>query len=59
LAAPLRTAPGQAWHYSSPGFVLVGLIVERASGQPYARFLTERILAPLERRSGSGSNFIV
>jgi CubicO group peptidase (beta-lactamase class C family) len=47
LAAPLRTAPGQAWHYSSPGFVLVGLIVERASGQPYARFLTERILAPL------------
>jgi CubicO group peptidase (beta-lactamase class C family) len=46
-AAPLRTAPGQAWHYSSPGFVLVGLIVERASGQPYARFLTERILSPL------------
>jgi len=46
-AAPLRTAPGQAWHYTSPGFVLVGLIVERASGQPYARFLTERILAPL------------
>jgi CubicO group peptidase (beta-lactamase class C family) len=52
-AAPLRplpadTAPGQAWHYSSPGFVLVGLIVERASGQPYARFLTDRILAPLD-----------
>jgi CubicO group peptidase (beta-lactamase class C family) len=47
-AAPLRTAPGQAWHYSSPGFVLVGLIVERASGQPYAQFLTERILDPLD-----------
>ena len=46
-AAPLRTAPGQAWHYSSPGFVLVGLIVERASGQPYARFVTDRILTPL------------
>jgi CubicO group peptidase (beta-lactamase class C family) len=47
-AAPLRTAPGQAWHYSSPGFVLVGLIVARASGQPYAQFLTERILDPLD-----------
>jgi CubicO group peptidase (beta-lactamase class C family) len=47
-AAPLRTAPGEAWHYSSPGFVLVGLIVARASGQPYAQFLTERILAPLD-----------
>jgi CubicO group peptidase (beta-lactamase class C family) len=44
---PLRTAPGQAWHYSSPGFLLVGRIVELASGQPYAQFVTERILAPL------------
>jgi CubicO group peptidase (beta-lactamase class C family) len=44
--APLRTAPGEQWHYSSPGFLLVGLIVERASGQPYANFLTERILSP-------------
>jgi len=46
-AAPLRTAPGEAWHYSSPGFVLVGLIAERASGQPYARFVTDRIIGPL------------
>src|ERR1700733_9662183 len=34
-ATPLRTEPGAQWHYSSPGFVLAGLIVERASGQPY------------------------
>jgi hypothetical protein len=26
---------GAQWHYSSPGFLLSGLIVERASGQPY------------------------
>lgn len=44
---PLRTAPGAAWHYSSLGFLLAGRIVERASGQPYAEFVTERILAPL------------
>ena len=44
---PLRTAPGAAWHYSSLGFLLAGHIVERASGQPYAEFVTERILAPL------------
>ena len=25
---PLRTEPGAQWHYSSPGFVLAGLIVE-------------------------------
>jgi CubicO group peptidase (beta-lactamase class C family) len=47
-ATPLRTEPGAHWHYSSPGFLLAGLIVERASGQPYREFLTERILSPLK-----------
>jgi CubicO group peptidase (beta-lactamase class C family) len=47
-ATPLRTEPGAQWHYSSPGFLLAGLVVERASGQPYREFLTERILSPLK-----------
>ncbi len=47
-ATPLRTEPGAQWHYSSPGFVLAGLIVERASGQPYPQFLAENILSPLQ-----------
>ena len=47
-ATPLRTEPGAQWHYSSPGFLLAGLIVERASGQPYPRFLAEKILSPLQ-----------
>jgi CubicO group peptidase (beta-lactamase class C family) len=45
---PLRTEPGAEWHYSSPGFVLAGCIVERASGEPYQDFLAERILSPLQ-----------
>jgi CubicO group peptidase (beta-lactamase class C family) len=45
--APLLTEPGTRWLYSSPGYLLVGLIVERASGRPYPGFLTERILSPL------------
>jgi CubicO group peptidase (beta-lactamase class C family) len=47
-STPLRTDPGAEWHYSSPGFVLAGLIVARASGQPYPQFLGERILSPLK-----------
>ena len=47
-ATPLRTNPGAQWHYSSPGFLLAGLIVERASGQPYPEFLAGRILSPLK-----------
>jgi CubicO group peptidase (beta-lactamase class C family) len=47
-ATPLRTRPGTQWHYSSPGYLLAGFIVERASGQPYREFLAERILSPLK-----------
>jgi CubicO group peptidase (beta-lactamase class C family) len=47
-ATPLRTEPGAQWHYSSPGFMLAGFIVERASGQPYPQFLAEKILFPLQ-----------
>jgi CubicO group peptidase (beta-lactamase class C family) len=45
---PLHTEPGAEWRYSSPGFVLAGCIVERASGCPYQDFLAERILSPLQ-----------
>ena len=47
-ATPLCAEPGAQWHYSSPGFVLAGFIVERASGQPYPQFLAEQILSPLQ-----------
>jgi CubicO group peptidase (beta-lactamase class C family) len=48
LATPLRSEPGAQWHYSSPGFLLAALIVERVSGQPYQEFIAERILSPLQ-----------
>lgn len=47
LRTPLLAEPGERWHYSSLGFLLVGLIVEEASGQCYSDFLTQRILDPL------------
>lgn len=46
-ATPLQAEPGARWHYSSPGFLLAAFIVERASGEPYQRFLAERVLSPL------------
>lgn len=34
--APLLSAPGERYSYSSPGYVLLARIVERAADQPYA-----------------------
>lgn len=45
--APLLTSPGTSWHYSSPGYLLVGHIVAQASGQPYPDFLTGQVLVQL------------
>ena len=36
--------PGSRWRYSSPGYVLLAHIIERASGEAYATFLTESVL---------------
>jgi CubicO group peptidase (beta-lactamase class C family) len=43
---PLEFSPGEAWNYSVSTDV-VGLVVERVSGLPFADFLGGRIFAPL------------
>jgi CubicO group peptidase (beta-lactamase class C family) len=45
--APLLGAPGQRFSYSSPGYVLLAWIVERAADQSYASFLAREIFEPL------------
>jgi CubicO group peptidase (beta-lactamase class C family) len=39
--------PGARFHYSNLAFALLGVVVERVSGMPYARYLQERLLTPL------------
>ena len=39
--------PGSKFQYSNSAFVLLGLIVQRASGMPFPQFLQERVFAPL------------
>jgi CubicO group peptidase (beta-lactamase class C family) len=43
----LLFAPGTAFRYGDTGYALLALVVETVSGQPFARFLHERIFAPL------------
>lgn len=44
---PLQFQPGEKWAYSNTGYYLLGRIIEKASGKPYAEFLQERIFRPL------------
>lgn len=44
---PLNFAPGAKYEYSSSNYILLGAIVEKVSGLPYAKFLEQRILTPL------------
>ncbi|MEE3182641.1 MAG: serine hydrolase domain-containing protein [Pseudomonadota bacterium] len=43
---PLKFEPGDQWHYGVAVDVL-GVLVERISGKPFARFLSERLFEPL------------
>jgi CubicO group peptidase (beta-lactamase class C family) len=39
--------PGQHWHYSNTGYVILGMLAEKAGGKPLAELLEERIFRPL------------
>ncbi|HYB18255.1 MAG TPA: serine hydrolase domain-containing protein [Streptosporangiaceae bacterium] len=46
-AAALLSPPGERYSYSSPGYVLLAHILERATGVPYGAFLAREIFEPL------------
>ena len=54
---PLLFEPGTQYMYENSDYVLLGAIIERVSGQPYADFMREAIFEPLGMRdSGVDQN---
>ena len=47
---PLVFPSGVRWDYVETGFFLLGMLIEKVSGQTYEQFLRERIFAPLGMR---------
>jgi len=45
---PLKFAPGKHYRYTSSGYFLLGVIIEKVSGEDYDVFLKTNILRPLE-----------
>jgi len=44
---PLNFEPGEKWEYSNSGYVLLGYLLEKISGQPYQDFVRDNLFAPL------------
>jgi CubicO group peptidase (beta-lactamase class C family) len=43
--------PGSRWNYSNTGYVLLGIIIHKASGQFYGDLLRDRVFGPLGMRT--------
>ena len=44
---PLDFTPSTEWQYSNTNYVILGLIVQKVSGQPLMQFIRENVLDPL------------
>jgi CubicO group peptidase (beta-lactamase class C family) len=48
---PFDFAPGEHWKYDNSGYILLGAIIEKISGQSYAEFLRTHLFEPLGMQS--------
>jgi CubicO group peptidase (beta-lactamase class C family) len=54
---PLEFQPGEKWNYSNSGYVLLGYLIEKISGESYSDFVQKNIFTPLGMKdSGYDSN---
>ncbi len=44
---PLEFNPGEQWAYNNSGYILLGAVIEKASGKTYEDFVEQEIFAPL------------
>jgi D-alanyl-D-alanine carboxypeptidase len=47
LGLPPLGVPGTRWSYANTNYVILGLLIERVTGRPYAAEVTRRVLRPL------------
>ncbi|KPU51042.1 serine hydrolase domain-containing protein [Bacillus wiedmannii] len=48
VSLPPDSAPGKGWSYSNTGYVLLGMLIEKVTGNSYAEEVENRIIEPLD-----------
>ncbi|MDY8137879.1 serine hydrolase [Aquimarina sp. 2201CG5-10] len=58
---PMDFDPGEEWRYNNSGYIILGFIIEKVSGQTYEDFVEQNIFKPLQMQDsfyGSKSEII-
>lgn len=57
--SPLEFPPGEKFKYSNSGYIVLGSVIEAASGKPYEVFLKEAVFDPLQMRDSGYDHPII
>jgi CubicO group peptidase (beta-lactamase class C family) len=53
---PMQFEPGERWAYNNSGYILLGAIIEKVSGESYEKFVDGHIFKPLGMKSSCYGN---
>jgi CubicO group peptidase (beta-lactamase class C family) len=53
----MKSSPGEAFHYNNAGYIVLGLIVEEASGMEFSAYVEEHIFKKAEMKASSYFSF--
>ena len=56
--APLNFRPGEEWAYTNLGYIVLGYLLEKVSGQSYEEFVQENIFKPLGMKDSGLTSFV-
>src|SRR5262249_8843475 len=45
-ALPIDFAPGEQWSYRNTNYLLLGILIHKVTGQPYAEYLQDKVFKP-------------
>ena len=55
---PLKFQPGEQWSYTNLGYIVLGYLLERITGQTYEDFVQENIFKPLGMNDSGMFSFV-